>query len=1049
MIALAVLVGLLGIIALVWIERRPLATHFVQNELDRRGVEASYTLDRVGFRSQQVSNLVIGDPKHPDLTARHAEIQTRLTWTGSFEVYRIVARGVRLRGALVGGKVHWGQIDKLLPPPSDKPFTLPNFALDIADSTIALKTPFGPVGIALSGSGQLSGGFKGRAAVVSPRLAPGRCVADQLRANLAVAVEARRPHVAGPVTLASFRCPSSRLAINQPRFDAKASFNESFTSVDGSGRMAMATFVAGANGLASAVGDLTYKGPLSDVRGHVKLAAQRSRLATITADRTRLDARYGLGIASGKLALVGQFSADSAKLDDQMLASVSGPLAAAARTPIGPVATAIGNAIKRTSDNFRIAGAIRVVNFPGGGGARINDADILGPNGARAHISGGTGVTYYWPEARLRIDGTIATGGGGLPQGTVVLSQPRPGAPMSGLATFAPYTVNGSRLTLTPIRFTGSADGSTRVSTIAQLDGPFPEGRVKALRLPIEGRLGRGGAFAFGSSCAVVSFDYAQFGALALERTRLPVCPLGGSIIAKNGRGPLMTSARIGPTTLNGRLGRAPFQLNASAGRFMGQRFTLDSIKARLGKSESPIRFDANRLDGNFAGSGISGTFAGGNAVIGKVPLLLSKSAGKWRLYHGDLAVDAQATISDRLDNPRFYPLASDDLHLTIAGDAVRATGSIRQPGSGVKVMNVSLEHLLASGLGHANLDVPGLTFGAGLQPDDLTRLTQGVIALVNGTISGSGRIDWNNQGKVTSSGDFSTASLDLAAPFGPVGGIKGTIHFNDLLGLTTAPGQLLTTQSINPGILVENGAIHYQLLPHQLVKIERGEWPFMGGTLVLHETVINFARPTDKRLTFEVIGLDANVFVSSLGFKEINASGRFDGFLPMIFDENGGRIVGGRLDARPEGGTLSYVGAINRANLGLAAKTAFDALKDLRYKAMVVRLDGELSGEFATKITIDQLGLSGSSGGAKLLRSAFRKVPFRFNINIRGPFRSLIQTAKYYRDPRPQVDKVLTRPLDSIPGIVTEIRRSEEHQTQTQTPPGAPEITTTTTPPQ
>ncbi|MBA3668554.1 MAG: YdbH domain-containing protein [Sphingomonas sp.] len=1048
-IAIGVLIALLAIIATVWIERRPLATRFLQNELDRRGVEARYTLDRVGFRSQQVSNLVIGDPTHPDLTARHAEIQTRLTWTGSFEVYRIVARGVRLRGQLVGGKVHWGQIDKLLPPPSDKPFTLPNFALDIADSTIALKTPFGPVGIALAGSGQLSGGFKGRAAVVSRRLAPGRCVADQLRANLAVAVEARRPNVDGPVTLASFRCPSSHLAINQPRFDAKASFNESFTSVDGSGRMAMATFVAGANGLASAVGDLTYKGPLSDVRGHVKLAAQRSRLATITADRTRLDARYGLGIANGKLSLVGQFSADSAKLDDRMLASVSGPLAAAAKTPIGPVATAIGNAIKRTSDNFHIAGGIRLVNFPGGGGARINDATIIGPNGARAHISGGTGVTYYWPEARLRIDGTIATGGGGLPQGQVVLSQPRPGAPMSGLATFAPYTVNGSRLTLTPIRFAGSADGSTRVSTVAQLDGPFPQGQVTALRLPIEGRIGRGGSFAFGSSCAVVSFDYARFGALALERTRLPVCPLGRSIIAKNGSGPVMTSARIGATTLNGRLGKAPFQLNTSAGRFMGQRFTLDSIRARLGKSEAPIRFDATRLDGNFAGSGISGTFDGGNAVIGNVPLLLSKAAGKWRLYHGDLAVDARTTISDRLDNPRFYPLASDDLHLTIAGDVVRATGSIRQPGSGVKVANVNLEHLLASGLGHANLDVPGLTFGSGLQPDDLTRLTQGVIALVNGTISGSGRIDWNKQGKVTSSGDFSTSSLDLAAPFGPVGGISGTIHFNDLLGLTTAPGQVLTTQSINPGILVENGAIHYQLLPHQLVKIERGEWPFMGGTLVLHETVINFARPTDKRLTFEVIGLDANVFVSSLGFKEIKASGRFDGFLPMIFDENGGRIVGGRLDARPEGGTLSYVGAINRANLGFAAKAAFDALKDLRYKAMVVRLDGDLSGEFATKITIDQLGLSGSSGGAKLLRGAFAKVPFRFNINIRGPFRSLIQTAKYYRDPRPQVDQVLTRPLDSIPGIATEVRRNEENQTQTQTPPAAPEITTTTTPPQ
>ena len=54
----------------------------------------------------------------------------------------------------------------------------------------------------------------------------------------------------------------------------------------------------------------------------------------------------------------------------------------------------------------------------------------------------------------------------------------------------------------------------------------------------------------------------------------------------------------------------------------------------------------------------------------------------------------------------------------------------------------------------------------------------------------------------------------------------------------------MLTVKSINPGILVENGVIHYQLLPHQLVRIERGEWPFMGGRLILEETVLNFGQP-------------------------------------------------------------------------------------------------------------------------------------------------------------------------------------------------------------
>ena len=66
--------------------------------LKQRGVEATYQLDRVGLRTQQVSNLVIGDPRRPDLTARFAQIQTRIKWDGSVEVYRVVAPGVRHRG---------------------------------------------------------------------------------------------------------------------------------------------------------------------------------------------------------------------------------------------------------------------------------------------------------------------------------------------------------------------------------------------------------------------------------------------------------------------------------------------------------------------------------------------------------------------------------------------------------------------------------------------------------------------------------------------------------------------------------------------------------------------------------------------------------------------------------------------------------------------------------------------------------------------------------------------------------------------------------------
>jgi hypothetical protein len=1034
-IAVALLVLLVVLIALVWIERRPIATHYLKGEFERRGVTASYHLDRVGLRTQEVHDLIIGDPKRPDLVARHAIIQMRLKWDGSFEVYRVFARGVRLRGRFVRGRVSWGQIDRLLPPPSNKPFALPEFALDVADSSISLVTPFGPVGFALQGNGKLSGGFAGHAAVVSPQLIPGRCAAVNLHANVALAVVARRPRVDGPLTLDRFACPTSNFVLAAPRFDAKASFNESFTNVDGSGRMAITTLVAGANGLANFAGDITYKGSLNHVGGQVKLSAQKSRMATIYADRTRLNGAYNLSGREGTFDLVGNYAADSAALDPSMIAGVTGPLAAAAKSPIGPVATSIGNAISRTAHNFNSAGAIRVVNFPGGGAVRITEANVVGPNGARARVFGGSGVTYYWWAGGLRIDTDIELRGGGLPQGRVSLRQPRAGAPMSGVADLAPYAApNGQRLALAPIRFGPGPAGSTALSTIAQLDGPFPDGRVQALRLPITGHVGRGGSFAFGTACAIVSWNRFQMSALQLGAARLPVCPIGPAILYKPPNGPVQASARLGATALDGRLGSSPLRLATAGGRIIGQRFGLNALSMRLGRSASPIAFDAARFGGSLAG-GTHGDFNGAHATIGTVPVLLSQASGTWRLKGANFSLAGNSLVSDRDANPRFYPLKTNDLKLSVGGDLVRASGTLHHPASGALVTDVSIEHRLSTGAGHALLDVPGLTFGPNLQPEEITRLTEGVLALVNGTITGRGRIDWTAGGKVTSSGDFLTANLDFAAPFGPVSGLAGTVHFNDLLGLTTPPGQVVTVKSINPGILVENGVIRYQLLPHQLVKVERGEWPFMGGRLILHETVLNFGRPSAKRLTFEVVGLDAHTFVQSLGFRELDASGTFDGVLPMIFDESGGRIVGGRLDSRPGGGELAYNGVVNKADLGTMGNIAFNALRDLRFKSMIIRLDGDLAGEFTSRLAIDGVGIGQTNQTQKIIRSLLAKIPLKLNVTISGPFRALIATAKSVSDPRQVIKDVLPRPLEDVPGITTEVRRVEENKQQTQTP--------------
>ena len=1038
-----ILVIALAALAAVWIWRKPIANDIIGDELAKRGVTATYTLDRIGLRTQRISNLVIGDPANPDLVARRAVIQMRIKWNGGVEVYRVAARGVRLKGRVVGNKVSWGQIDKLLPPPTGRPFTLPNLVVDLADATIALGTPYGPLGFALHGRGNLSGGFRGRLAAAAPRLMPGACRLDRLRAYVRVDIEARRPHVVGPVSASSFACPASRLSLGEPRMEIDSSFSEAFGSFDGKGRLSLATLVAGVNGLAGVNSKLTFKGTPTDILGAIDLSARQARLADILADRTRIDGRYRLDAERGALTLVADYGASSVALAPSLTAGITGPLASAKGTPLEPIAAAIARAIGGAARDFNVDGALRLVNRRGGGAVRIESAEARASNGARIVVAGGDGVTYYWPSGRMRIDGNIATAGGGLPDTRIALRQPRSGGSMSGTADIAPYAAGGARVALAPVRFDARRDGWTQVSTTALLDGPFGGGRVTGLRVPIDGRFGAGGSLVFGEGCIDARFATLRLGALRLGATRLLLCPTGPAILYRRAGSPLNFGVATRNIRLRGNLGSSPFALDAVRAEMLGQReFEAAGLALRLGQSASPVLINSRTLRGTFSGSGISGRFADADGVVGKVPLKLSEAAGTWRFYNSALTIDGGLTVADAAEPPKFYPLRSDNMHFTLAKDMINATGTLKHPASGTAISEVLIEHRLSSGVGSAVLDVPGIRFGQGLQPEELTRLTEGVIALVEGAVRGQGRINWSGAGKVASTGEFTVTDTDLAASFGPITGFNTTIRFSDLLGLETAPGQVMTLETVNPGILAENGTIRYQLLPNQLVKIERGEWPFMGGRLILQETILNFGRPSPKRLTFEVVGLDAKTFVDSMGFKEIGATGVFDGVLPMIFDDEGGRIVGGRLDSREGGGTLAYNGVVNKANLGTMGGLAFDALRDLKFKSMIIRLDGYLDGEFATRLTVEGVGL-GNTSTQRLIRS-INRIPFKFNVTIKGPFRALIATAKSFRDPQDVIADALPRPLKDVPGIATEVRRREEEKSQTQTPVDE-EITPTT----
>ena len=356
--------------------------------------------------------------------------------------------------------------------------------------------------------------------------------------------------------------------------------------------------------------------------------------------------------------------------------------------------------------------------------------------------------------------------------------------------------------------------------------------------------------------------------------------------------------------------------------------------------------------------------------------------------------------LRDRESPARFEPLLARDAELALVDNRITAQAALRNPASDRLVTDVEVRHNLASGAGRADLDIPGVRFDEALQPLELSLLAKGVVANAEGVVTGQGRIVWSPDGEVTSTGQFSSESIDFAAAFGPVRGASGTIEFTDLLGLTTAPGQTLRVASVNPGIEVADGEVGFELRNGEVLAVTGGSWPFMGGELILRAVDLNLGVSEERRYIFEIVGLDAGTFVTEMDLENISATGLFDGAVPIVFDANGnGRIDTGVLISRPPGGTVSYVGELTYEDLSPIANFAFDALKSLDYSQMRVIMEGPLTGEIVTRVRFDGVR-QGEGAKSNFVTRRLAALPLQFRINIKAQFYQLLTNLKSLYDP-------------------------------------------------
>ena len=102
---------------------------------------------------------------------------------------------------------------------------------------------------------------------------------------------------------------------------------------------------------------------------------------------------------------------------------VTGPLAAASGTPVGPIAAAMGNAITGFARKFDASGDNPMVSFPGGGAARIETCGRSRRNRRQGPRFRRRRRNLLLARRGLRVDGLIETSGGGPSHGE------RPAAP--------------------------------------------------------------------------------------------------------------------------------------------------------------------------------------------------------------------------------------------------------------------------------------------------------------------------------------------------------------------------------------------------------------------------------------------------------------------------------------------------------------------------------------------------------------------------------------------------------------------------------------------
>lgn len=486
---------------------------------------------------------------------------------------------------------------------------------------------------------------------------------------------------------------------------------------------------------------------------------------------------------------------------------------------------------------------------------------------------------------------------------------------------------------------------------------------------------------------------------LHLQDTALNICPQDGRFMQQvnGGSSGIIQLGDISlPFTGEDVSGTAAFentQIDWRAKQRLTVEITADTLNLpmQIGsrdlsiQTQSPkvdIAFDdITRLTATMGETQLGGRLVPANVTIGKAR------------FDGSLAPEgfqavAQATdvgISDIHDDPYYNPLTAR-VDAVFTGPNVTLSGPIHLASSGLLVGNATLDMNLLGLNGTGQIVSEDLIFARrGLQPVALSDRVRGI--LTNGRGQLNGKADFSiSGGKISGNGNVVAAEFGFDnLRIGAIDGINGEIEFDDIMTLTTPPGQNLTIAKVSPGIPLENGELDIQIVGGTRIEIERATWPLAGGWLTIKPAIWTIGAESDA-FVLQAEKLELEQLVEVLSLPDIKATGTISGDFPIVMEGGNALIQDAKFFADNKGGTISYTGtAASQAGLSdERVDAAFTALRDFRFRVLEVGVDGNL---------VDEITLS-----ARLLGSnpeVYGGADFDFKISIESKLAQLIKSSQ------------------------------------------------------